>query len=428
MTNRHETQYGPTILIVDDEPANLAVLTNYLANSGFQIQVARTGESGVDIARLSPPDLILLDVLLPGIDGFEACRRLKADERTQAIPVLFMTILTKVDDKLHGFAAGGMDYITKPFQRQEVLARVSIHLTNSQLRRDLQALNVGLGQQVATRTAELHAANAQLQVELAERKQAEAEVRRLNQELEQRVLQRTAQLEAANKELESFAYSVSHDLRAPLRHIDGFIGLLQRHNPSALDDQSQRYVKTIADAATRMGQLIDDLLAFSRMGRTEMSTRPVALADLVREAIEELRPETEDREIHWRIADLPVVSGDRAMLRLVLVNLIGNAVKFTRSRESADIEIGCQSDLDTDVAIFVRDNGVGFDMAYADKLFGVFQRLHRAEDFEGTGIGLATVRRIIARHGGRTWAEGQLNQGATFYFSLLQELQPRRDA
>jgi light-regulated signal transduction histidine kinase (bacteriophytochrome) len=229
--------------------------------------------------------------------------------------------------------------------------------------------------------------------------------------------------EAANKELEAFAYSVSHDLRAPLRHIDGFMELLQKRTVGALDERAQHYMDTISDSAKRMGQLIDDLLAFSRMGRYEMSKMPVDLNELVQEIIQELAPEIQDRTIRWRITSLPTISGDRAMLRLVLVNLIANALKFTRPRPQADIEIGCLPDQGAEIIVFVRDNGVGFDMAYADKLFGVFQRLHRADEFEGTGIGLATVRRIITRHGGRTWAEGQVNQGATFYFSLSQLIQ-----
>jgi signal transduction histidine kinase len=225
-------------------------------------------------------------------------------------------------------------------------------------------------------------------------------------------------LQAANKELESFAYSVSHDLRAPLRHTAGYAELLRRHASSVLDEKSLRFLDTIQESSARMGVLIDDLLAFSRIGRAETNKTVVRLDQLVDEVVAELRQDVSGREITWKIARLPACYGDRAMLRVALVNLISNAVKFTRTRRPAEIEIGCIDGGRNDVELFVKDNGAGFDMQYQNKLFGVFQRLHLAEEFEGTGIGLATVQRIIQRHGGTVRAEGAVDRGATFYVSL----------
>lgn len=247
----------------------------------------------------------------------------------------------------------------------------------------------------------------------------------LTRDLERRVEDRTAQLQVANKELEAFSYSVSHDLRAPLRHIDGFAGLLVKSDGAGLSERGRGYLGHITGSAKQMGLLIDDLLVFSKMGRTELQFRPVDLAQLVEETIQSLQPETQQRHIIWRKDTLPVVQADQAMLRQVFVNLLANAVKYTRPRDPAKIEIGCATNADGELVVSVRDNGVGFEMKYADKLFGVFQRLHRAEEFEGTGIGLANVRRIIARHGGRTWAESEPGAGATFYFSLPKPRKPQ---
>jgi PAS domain S-box-containing protein len=250
--------------------------------------------------------------------------------------------------------------------------------------------------------------------DITARKHREQEVAALNGEL----VKRAEDLAAANKELESFAYSVSHDLRAPLRHVIGYAELLQKQAGSSLDEKSRRYTTTILDSAKRMGVLIDDLLAFSRIGRADTNKTTVDLGLLVREAIAELRPQIGDRDIAWKVGVLPACHGDRPMLKVALVNLISNAVKFSRQRSRAEITIGSTEGKLNQIEIFVRDNGAGFDMRHADKLFGVFQRLHLAEEFEGTGIGLATVQRIIHRHGGNVRAEGGVDQGATFYFSL----------
>ena len=227
-----------------------------------------------------------------------------------------------------------------------------------------------------------------------------------------------ANLERSNRELEAFSYSVSHDLRAPLRHVTGFVGLLEAHAPEALDPKSRHYLEVISQSATRMGQLIDDLLAFSRMGRVEMKRDQVPLGPLVDEVVRELAPEAAGREVVWEIGDLPEVTGDRAMLRQVWRNLVANALKFSRTRAPARISIGACPAGAGEVEVFVRDNGVGFDMKYAAKLFQVFQRLHSAEEYEGTGIGLANVQRIVLRHGGQVRAEGSLGAGATFWVSL----------
>jgi light-regulated signal transduction histidine kinase (bacteriophytochrome) len=280
-------------------------------------------------------------------------------------------------------------------------------------------------EQAETRTeqAKTRTEQAELRTEQVEARsvqailESELKYRALSAELEQRVVERTEQLQSAHDEMEAFSYSVCHDLRAPLRHVLGFVEILQKDAGSSLSEKNRQHLTTISQATKRMGNLIDDLLAFSRIGQSKIKKIEVNLDWLIQETLGDFQTEIKERNIILEIHPLPAVQADRALLRMVLVNLISNAVKFTGARADAKIEIGSTAG-DGETVVFIRDNGAGFDPKYATKLFGVFQRLHSQDEFEGTGIGLANVQRIVHRHGGRAWAEGVVDGGATFYFSI----------
>src|ERR1700730_3297638 len=298
---------------------------------------------------------------------------------------------------------------------------VSRDITESKhAEQELQLAKENLENRVAERTSELGLANEQLQIELAERKRAEEQVRRLNEDLEHRVAERTVQLVAANKELDAFSYSVSHDLRTPLRHISGFTHTLVAKHSSQLGPEAQELLKLIQEGSQKMDLMIDDLLTLSRLDRREAVSKMTPLNSLVDDVLKDLKSEIDERKIDWHIGSLPAVNCDPGLLQQAFANLLSNAVKYTRRRERAVIEVD-QMTIDGEAVIYVRDNGAGFDSKCASKLFGAFQRLHTAEEFEGTGVGLATVQRIIRKHGGRVWAEAEQDKGATFYFTLSEK-------
>ena len=308
-------------------------------------------------------------------------------------------------------------------QEHEAFIQVSrgkaVHMEAARLRKDGRLVQVSVSVSPIRNVQGRIIGGSFISQDITRQKEAEAELLRLKEELEDRVRERTAELEAANKEMEAFSYSVAHDLRGPLRHIDAYAQVVKSDFANALNPEIERHLDRISASSRNLGHLVDDLLNLARIGRRDVVRQVTSLNRLVSEVIEEIKDDTSSRKIEWRVGNLPEVEVDPGLVKQVYANLIDNAVKYTRKREHAVIEIGVTED-SGETALFVRDNGVGFSMKYAHKLFGVFQRLHRPEDFEGTGIGLATVARIVQKHGGRIWAEAEMNKGATFSFTLVR--------
>jgi len=449
----------PEILVAEDSITQAEQLKQVLENDGFRVSIARDGRKALAALRTHKPTLIITDIQMPEMDGYELCRRIRLDPELADLPVILLTSLSDPEDVFGGLQCGADNFITKPYEPNYLVTRIRHLLANAHLRsfHEVQmSMQVFFGGQKHTINSdraqilnmllstyeaavqrnkeleqtrdELRVLNDQLEIkvqertaslesEIAERHRAERAVRELNATLEIRVGERTAELATANRELESFSYSVSHDLRAPLRAIAGYSRILINRCAPALSEEGQRLLDNVINSAHRMSQLIDDLLRFSRLSRQPLSKGTVRVKLLVQEITAELLKEPGDRVIEFQVEDLPDCQGDTPLLRQVFSNLLSNAVKFTRGKQPAIVQVGCH-DHPSEKLYFIRDNGAGFDMQYAEKLFGVFQRLHTAEEFEGTGIGLSIVQRIIQRHGGRIWAEATTNEGATFYFTL----------
>jgi len=595
---RTNVSNGIEILIAEDSPTQAEQLKHYLSARGYSVSLAVDGKQALAAALANKPAMLITDVVMPEMDGYTLCSKVKSSKTLQDVPVVLLTSLSRPQDILKGLECGADSFIRKPYDDKYLVSRVEYILANQELRKtdrlkagvqlqfggqahfitaekqqildflistyegavqineeletkqrelarerdllhtlmdnvpdfisfkdtagrfttingalartlgisrpedalgdtdfdyfteafaqqtladeqdvlrtgkplvgkveeihlrnklpawisttkmvvrdldgkiigtfgvsrditeskhaeqELQLAKENLESRVAERTSELAQANEQLQIELAERKRAEEQVRKLNEDLERRVAERTVQLVAANKELDAFSYSVSHDLRTPLRHISGFTDVLVAEHSSQLGPEAQELLKFIQDGSQKMNLMIGDLLNLARLDRLEAVSKMTPLNSLVEDVLKDLKSEIDGRKIDWHIGSLPTVNCDPGLLQQAFTNLLSNAVKYTRRREHAVIEVD-QMTIDGEAVIYVRDNGAGFDSKYAGKLFGAFQRFHTAEEFEGTGVGLATVQRIIRKHGGRIWAEAECGKGATFYFTLSEKL------
>ncbi len=358
----------PKILMVDDKPANLLVLRRLLQDLPVELHEASSGNEALQLTLHHDFALALLDIQMPEMDGYELAELLRQEEETAHMPFIFISaVYTEHINIFHGYEKGAFSYIVKPFEPEILINKVKLFIDKYQQEQELR--------------------------------------------------QRTEELTHINKELEAFSYSVSHDLRAPLRAIDGFSQALLEDYFELLDETGRDYITRVRSGVQRMGQLIDDVLELSRVSRAELNQEEVNLSALAEEIVTELKSAEPERQITMQLEPSLVAGGDRHLLRILLYNLLQNAWKYTSKCDDGHIKFGVEKEAG-ELRFFVQDNGAGFDMTRAKQLFGAFQRLHSANEFSGTGIGLATVKRIINRHQGRIWAEATVGEGATFYFTL----------
>ncbi|MEG4393919.1 response regulator [Microcoleus sp. BROC3] len=428
--NNHQpgTALG-NILVVDDTPENLRLLSTMLTHRGYAPRCVINGKMALRACNSNPPDLILLDIMMPEMNGYEVCQHLKSEAKTREIPVIFISAKDEVFDKVNAFAVGAVDYISKPFQFEEVLARIESHLTLRNLQKQLKQQNMLLQEEINSRLAvekAIHEKNQILQQEISTRRAVEKALQEQNLLLQQEIsnrqraesalLKSNQELARSNAELEQFAYVASHDLQAPLATIASYAQLLEKRYKDQLDSQASKFIGNIVHGCTRMQNLIDDLLEYSRVGRSQ---KPFQLTDCnhaVEQAIANLQWAIRDTQAVVTYSELPAVMGDISQLVQLFQNLVGNSIKYRQDAPPVvHITAGKQ---EKDWLFSVSDNGIGIATQHQERIFQIFQRLHTQKEYSGTGIGLAICQKIVERHGGSIWVESKLGEGSTFYFTL----------
>jgi two-component system, sensor histidine kinase and response regulator len=415
---------GLHVVVAEDSPTQAELLRQALTEEGYGVTVAANGVKALEAARATKPSVIITDVVMPDMDGYQLCRAVKADASLRDIPVMIVTSLNQIDDIVMALESGADNFIRKPFDPRALLARLDFLLANRKLRSHSKlqfGIEITLGGRKHLITAEREQILDLLFSSYEEALDANEELRERQREVQSLNLQlaaRAVQLEEANEQLRSFSHTVSHDLRSPLASIGGFSSVLLHKYAQALDDKGLRYLAAIRQETERMMRIVEDVLYLANIDRSRVTRTQVDLAAIARETIEALQDGDSERSVRFDCVAHARAYCDERLVRIALANLLGNAWKFTSRREDARIAFHLEQDEKGHPVYVVEDNGAGFDMAYAHRLFKPFERLHRSDEFEGFGVGLATVQRIVALHHGKIRAESAPGQGARFYFSL----------